>query len=121
MYQDKIVECHDEVMDIVEEAKNYTTEAVGTVKAAVATKRVAMQQRKDNRKMINVALRNHTLKFGALGMAAGACGYLNLASPILYVPAILLCAGALCVRVGEWRALSGRINESKYCGGDHAG
>lgn len=103
MMQDKIMERkrEDTVDDIVDEALKYDV-VVKQLNEAPKTK-------KETKPIVHkttggeIELRNNLLKCLAVIGLAAMSAWLKLASPVLYVPAIVLTLCGMSYKVGEWK------------------
>lgn len=103
MMQDKIMERKREnvVDDIVDEALLYDAIAEPIVEAPKAKRETKAVVHKPTGGEIE--LRNNLLKCLAVIGLAGLSAWWKLASPVLYVPAIILTLCGMSYKVGEWK------------------
>lgn len=103
MMQDKIMERKKEpvIDEIVEEVKLYDAIVEPIVEAPKA--------KRENKAVVHkptggeIELRNSLLKCLAVIGLAGLSAWWKLASPVLYVPAIVLTLCGMSYKVGEWK------------------
>jgi hypothetical protein len=103
MMQDKIMERKKEpvIDDIMEEVKFYDAIVEPVVEAPKA--------KRENKAVVHkptggeIELRNDLLKCLAVISLAGLSAWWKLASPVLYVPAIVLTLCGMSYKVGEWK------------------
>lgn len=103
MMQDKITERKrepviDEIMDEVKLYDAIVEPNVGTPKAKRENKPVVHKPTGGE-----IELRNNLLKCLAVIALAGLSAWWGLASPVLYVPAIVLTLCGMSYKVGEWK------------------
>ena len=103
MMQDKIMERKKEsvIDDIMDEVKLYDAIVEPIVEAPKA--------KRENKAVVHkptggeIELRNDLLKCLAVIGLAGLSAWWKLASPVLYVPAIVLTLCGMSYKVGEWK------------------
>ena len=103
MMQDKIMERKREpiVDDIVDEALSFDAIVEPIVEAPKVKREIKAVIHKPTGGEIE--LRNNLLKCLAVIGLAGLSAWWKLASPVLYVPAIILTLCVMSYKVGEWR------------------